>query len=545
MRTPVVGFWFAVSFLLLLQQALAQVTTEQIQRAFTVGPTSVTVDAYPGRRGVKSKVTIVTKNTPKPTRFSIQVMDLAQSKSGAKSAVELGRGVRSAAPWIAISPEVVVPPNARHVVPFTVNVPPNAEGAYFAYVIIQLVPERSEAWMATVIQPAVAVEITVKTRSRAPLHVDVTDLSLGRSEVSGRWEMAVRAKNTGKWKVSVEGDILLYAAKGTFPVRVPLPYKQSGKAFEIYPGSEVVLNCPLAEVPPAGRYKVNARLLLNRKYQSMSHLDLEIPKSLVGKRVAANLLSKSEFDFDLSVEPNLIEVSISPGATRTVPIRIRNRDERPAYVKATVTDARMEPNGLLTFPAGLPQTAGWVTLSPDSMEVRPRRTSVFKTQIKVPRDTSGFGTIVRAIHINVSGPPTGGEWESNAEFGVLLVGTDPKAPPAKLVISKPMLIRTSPEKNPSAVLVTLTNSGGQVVRVAGKIVLERATGQKIATMQIGDPVEEIILPGNYREFRMPLPPVDAGKFRVRAELASTGRERLKAESEAMFTSTTAIPTGLR
>ena len=142
------GLWLA----LLATQGAAQQAGEEPVTGFGVAPTSVTIDAHPGRRA-ESRFTIVCQKTLEPLRFRIQLMDVGQRKGGVKYPVEAGRGARSAARWITIASEVVVPPKGRQEVPFTISVPPNAQGAYFAYVIVQEVPKRPEFKIVTTVLP--------------------------------------------------------------------------------------------------------------------------------------------------------------------------------------------------------------------------------------------------------------------------------------------------------------------------------------------------------------------------------------------------------
>lgn len=536
-----IGFLFFL--LLAAQQIMANQTAGVPWRGFAVGPTDVTIDAQSGRRA-NSKFTIVTQNARKPYRFRIQVMDLGQSETGAKVPVKVGMGARSAARWISIESEVVIQPNSRRVIPFTVSPPPNAKGAYFTYLVVQHVPDYREARMSVGVRPSALVEVCVMTRSRAPLHLDVTDLSVESGSFDSPSAVVLGAVNTGVWKVAVEGDVLLYGAKGTFPIRVGVAYGHGGKPIEIYPGLEVELLCPFAQTLPPGTYKAVTRLLLNGRYQSRGKFDLTVPHLLASTAISGKLLKKSEFDLALWVEPELVEVTLPPGATRTVPIRIQNQDEREAQISLAVCDVHIEKNGFLTYQEGGTSEAGWVRLSSESLAVQPRRTYTVLAQVTVPKDRPDTGALLRAVRLTASAPSKDEEWASENEFAILIVAVDPKAPPAELSMKEPKLIRSSPEKNPSVVVLEVRNSGGRVARVYGQIVLGRASGQQIMKMEIGSTGDEIILPGMEREFRMPLGPLDADDFRVRAELRTIGKRRSVVRSEVTFTSTTAIPEGL-
>jgi hypothetical protein len=84
-----------------------------------------------------------------------------------------------------------------------------------------------------------------------------------------------------------------------------------------------------------------------------------------------------------------------------------------------------------------------------------------------------------------------------------------------------------------------------VAKASGRIVLERANGQEIAYMDIGMYQPELILPGGEREFRMAIPTLDKGRFRIRAEISPGPGGGEKAIVEEEFETYTEIPEGLR
>lgn len=526
--------------------SLAQRVDEESLEGFAVGPTNILIDARPGQR-IESVFNIVTRNITKPSRYKIEVMDLGQSELGVTTPVEIGRGARSAANMITVESDVMMQPDEKRAVPVTVSVPANAHGAYFAYLIVQYQPERPQARIGASVRPSAVLMVTVLTRSRAPLHVDVQNLSIVPGTAGRMPELRIQIANTGTWKSTVEGDILMYREGSSFPVRVPFIFGGSEKPIEIYPGCEVNLPCTVNEVLRPGHYRVSTRLILNGKYQSVSHLDLQIPESLYGGTVTGRMISKSESDLDVLVMPSMAELTILPGARRTVPIRIQNRDQRAIRVQARIAEAKMETNGQLTFSEGSTSNNDWISISPLTLELDQRRTGVVKAQITVPSDASEIGALLYAVRINISGPSADDEWNSASEHGVLLVASEPRALSGKLEVSKLELIRSAVNANPSTAVVHLENVGGKVSRYRGEIVLERKSGQSIANMQIGGGgigQEEIILPGAQRVYRMVLPPLDEGDFRVRTEFTTLGKTQDRISKEETFKSVAEIPEGL-
>ena len=529
--------------LLLSKPLLGQTENEQL-RGFGVTPTVIKIGAVPGRIA-SSKFTIATHDTKDPVTFKIEIKDMGQNETGDVRAVEIGKGVRSAAEMISIESEIEIQPDDRRDISFTVTVPQDARGAYYAYILVSLKPDRPQAVYAASVIPSATIDISVLTRSEAPFRVDVREFSAQPSGVSGYGELTLLAVNTGDWQASVEGDVLLYGNKKDFPTRLSISYSRGETPVRIYPGASVILHCPIYQSLPSGEYNVIARLLLDGKYKSVSHGKITFPESKASKRISGQFLSKSEFDLDIVVEPDMVELTLTPGAVRTVQIRIQNRDERPTQVQASIRDVRMEKSGILTFPTVASEDNQLISLIPDHLVIDPKRSASIKAMITVPRDTSDMGTLMKAVHLYVTGPQLEGGWKNETEYGVLLVATDPRAAPPKLEVNEVNVIQSNPETIPTAAIITLNNLGDKVARFEGQITVERVTGQSIATMEIGKRQAETILPGATREFRMVLPIVDAGDFRVRAEFATTEKEPIRASGEATFSCTAEIPEGLR
>ncbi len=531
----------SIFFALSLSEAQTQ---EESRRGFGISPAHIQLQGNPGQR-VNSSFILAATNTTATSRYTIEVRDLNQSNEGTIQVVDAGLGYQSCASWISVAEELEIPAGGSMDIPITITYPTANPGHYYAYIIIQVQPERPSANIAVLVRPALSIKIEAMVLGRGKTNIEVKDMKLVPVTGKDNYCISLLASNPGVWRLDVTGDMLLYGPTSIFPTKVPIPFRPGGKPFEIYPGYEVDLICPLTEVPSPGKYRAEVRLLLNGAIRSVSNLEFEVPASLTGKSVSSKILTRSEFDLDMSVNPQMVELTLTPGAVRTVPIRIQNRDERTTEIRAYVSDVKMEVDGSLTFPAKIQESNDWISISPETVSIESKRTASIKAQVKVPRDTTGFGAFVKAVRINATGPLTVGGRVSGAEFGVLLVAKNPKSPPSKLEVSKPNLIYPVEGANPTTAVVPIYNSGGKVATFKGKLQLERTNGQVIAFMNLGKDQEEIILPGSSREFRMTLPPLDQGGFLVKAEFVTLGKKPVWERSEVSFTSTTTTPKGLK
>jgi len=187
-----------------------------------------------------------------------------------------------------------------------------------------------------------------------------------------------------------------------------------------------------------------------------------------------------------------------------------------------------------------------VKVSPTQMTIGPRRSGVFRVQITVPRGSNAAISSVRAVRIRAVAPGVDEEgWASSGEYPVLIVAHNPKATSASLECKATELVRRSAQHNPTATILRLRNTGGRIARASGRVFLERTSGQEIAHMDIGAYEPELILPGGEREFRMRIPPLDKGTFRIRAEIFPGPGGGEKAVVEEEFETYIDIPEGLK
>jgi len=188
-----------------------------------------------------------------------------------------------------------------------------------------------------------------------------------------------------------------------------------------------------------------------------------------------------------------------------------------------------------------------IEVTPVNLVLKPRQTAVFRASVSTEKGTALESTIVKGVRL--TGSATDGSveegWETIYDIGALLVLTSPTHGEAKIDIVDLTLIRSRPEKNPGAAVLSIANSGAATGLVKGSVVLRRTSGQAIATMTIGEDDWKPITPGRERKFRMLLPLVDEGDFVVEAEIVQKDSSTGPIRAEAQFTSTEAIPAGLR
>jgi hypothetical protein len=520
---------------------VAQAATAQVDpnaTSFAVGPMKIEVVAAAGSQG-RGSFTLLLRNSTVPTQFRIEVQDLGQLGGGRTTPVEPGTGARSCRPWLQVAQELLVPPNGRVEVPVVLDFPADAKGAYFALVTVRLETEAAVSPIRVALNPAVSVLVEASVPGAAPAHVDLTAVGLPQSGNANDLIVATLS-NRGVWKSTVEGDLLIYPAAGGFPLRAQLPRQRGEQSMNIYPGLSYSIRVPLPRPLTTGNYRVVGRLLLNGRWRTENEFELEVTS---GGEVMVRHVGDSEFDIPLFTQPDLIELPVPPGATRTVPLRISSSDLRPLDLELEVAELRMEPSGQATFPDPRPDQIHWVQVTPKRLDMLPRRVSTARITISVPRDMPPGTMVVRAVRLKASAESAEPGWSSAGEGVILVVAVDPRAPQAQLELDPIVLVRPADDRNPTAALIRVRNIGGRVARLQGEIILVQLPGHLAARLQVGADHPEILLPGDVRELHFTVPIVGEGRYQVQARLRHA-KDVKPVLAEVPFESKIALPVGL-
>jgi hypothetical protein len=507
-----------------------------------VGPTLLEVDVRPGEVW-RGEFTIAAGDYNRPATFDIELMDLAQDPSGAKSGTERGTGVRSAAGWIEIPREMTLNRGEKGRVALVLRCPQGAFGCYSAFVMVKLRPGRLGDPMGAVVIPGIGVEVLVHVRSEGLLRLDVESIELHETATASP-TVALSIRNTGVWKSDVKGDVLLYPESGGFPERAQISLRANGQPFEIYPGQLLQLESTFPRRLPAGVYTAVTRLDLGDRRESRAEFSVNIGDGVSG----GERDRRSELGTELWVEETLFEIALPSGAVRSMPIRVRNLGDAAIALHATVEDARLESDGSWTFGGTTASVPGLsIEVTPANLVVEPKRTAVFRASVSMKKGTDLESTVVKAVRL--TGSTTGGSveegWETIYDAGALVVMTPATQGEAKVDIVDLTLVRSKPDRNPGSAVLSIVNSGGAIGHVKGSMALKRTSGQAIATMMIGEESWRPIMPGGRREFRMPLPLVDEGDFVIEAEIVQKDSSTGPVRTEVHFTSTQVTPEGLR
>jgi hypothetical protein len=488
---------------------------------FAVSMSSQALSALPGQT-VRSELTILAPGTASVTRCEIQAVDLGMKPAGGAIPVPKGEGARSCTDWFSIQDYVEVPPGGSLDIPFSISVPAGAQGQYFAYLQVKRLADRVDERIVVLVQPVLSVRVEINIPGPMKMELKVEGLSYDPYLVNDGPGLLLAVANEGQGKSYLEGDILLYQSRHSFPVRAQLPIAAAGNPILLYPGLAAEIKCPLLENPRPGDYTVHVRLLMGGRWRTQSKFDITIPKPRPGAVASAGLLDRSEFDLDFRVEPPFLEAVLPTGGTRTLTLRVQNRDTVAVDVRASVVDVQQEANGFLTFSEVADPDRQWAKISPETASLRPHSSMSFLVTVTKPEWTAGTFSMCAVRVAGVAGADEEG-YLSEVEMGIPVIAVPPSAETPQLRIGSIDVIRPQTTSNPTAAVVVLENVGGRVASIAGSIIVERERDQeRIQTMQLGRRGDLILPPGGTREFRMPMPLLDKGMFRLAAQAEVAG-----------------------
>ncbi len=516
--------------------------TEVREGGIGIGPLKLMADVSPGQTW-EGSFRIVGSVPGRRSVFDIKVQDLRQSAIGHKEAIDIGTGARSASDWIVVDSEISVDGTEQRDVSVSVPVPEDAFGTYSSFLVVNLRPDRPSAQLSATVVPTVNVEILVRVRSSGPLELGVEGIELSSS--GGESELLVDVRNSGVWESELRGDVLMYPESGGFPERIELPYRSDGRPFELYPGQTIRLRTPTPRVPP-GTYRAVGRLELGERRESRSEFVLVVSGAGSAAAAASVKGTKSELGTDIWIEQPVHELSLPPGAVRSVPIRVSNLGESAVTLDVIVETARLESDGQWTYAsAPVPSPGLSVAVSPDTLVLGPKASTAVRATVQMDRDAELDQTVTKGVRFVGRPGDDGGEWQTVYDAGALLIVKPRGAGRAALRVKNFELVRSHPESNPGSAVLTIANEGDGVGEVRGRVLLQSEAGELIAEMAIGNRNWERVMPQGERKFRMSLPLVAEGVFTVSVDLEQKDGEGEPLTADASFTSTETVPEGLR
>jgi len=238
----------------LLATALLFAAASSVQSAIVVE--SELTDARSASVGVSYEGKIRLRNTgDEPGEVKLYQTDYAFKADGSNTYGPPGKMARSNANWIQLdSNQLSLPPNGEITVNYRVRVPSgNLSGTYWSMIMVEPVPKSSadssnnsqdeNTRLLQTLRYGLQVVTEIGTGGASELAFSNARLL----ERDGQRLFAVDAENTGQRWIRAQYWLELYTEAGS-PVG-----KFDGPTKRIFPGTSVVFETPLGDIPP-GKY---------------------------------------------------------------------------------------------------------------------------------------------------------------------------------------------------------------------------------------------------------------------------------------------------
>lgn len=399
---------------------------------------------------------------------------------------------RGCAEWIALeSQQFELAPGTSRRVRGVVRVPRMA-GAYYALIGCQASPGSTPAGSETgaVIrfgEQVNAVLMVVVTGARLSSVIEPRSLTLevptGGNDSSGEagWRCSVLVENTGNMHAVATGQLRLANQHGRVIAETPL---RAGMGF-VLPGFPRLFTAQGGQRLPDGVYLAWAdfsigegeqRRIVARATATFSVLAGTVTR---GEPTAEMLEAIKARSCGFVVEPARLEISVSPGGTRSVPVSIINMSDQALELVASALDWDKDAEGNVRFvrerPSHRRSCAESVSTFPQVTRVAPRGKATVRVAVSLPREATGeyyAALIMHPVGTEVSEDQTVLLQESTLVSAVAQRTQQPAAEVAVFTVARL-------QSGAYEFQVTLRNTGNVRVSSAGRITVYDAEGTMV------------------------------------------------------------------
>jgi hypothetical protein len=303
---------------------------------------------------------------------ALSLADLSQAPDGHWVAIERGVSgspagpVPSAFDWITLpAKELTIPAAKTAEINVAVKVPPGAQGTYFAALLAES-PQRPDT-KGLVVRVRFLIPIIVRTRGVPPRQKVELDGPAMKYQAADKSEgdpttlAGLTITNRGKTFSRVRGQLLIDRQSGDrwHPVtKVDIP--EHG----IIPGITLQLGDDLHRRLPSGTYRLHSTMWVDGRLASTVEKQIEF--------VGDPNVDALAYDTTLTLDPPVVRMASTAGATRTTVVRVENPSEYPVDVRMEATTPRALQGVALGEITGNDfSAASWTEIRPSEFTIRP------------------------------------------------------------------------------------------------------------------------------------------------------------------------------
>lgn len=352
-------------------------------QGFMVKPMQMEAEAQPGR-AIELPLEIRNTAGAGSRSINLRVAELSQSLSGSWRLIEADSNedvsaLASARTWTSLSADSVeIAPLEPATVTVRLTPPPSARGYYFAALLAETpVPDDATG---VVIRVRFLIPLIVHIAGRSVRQsVTIDDASMTFHVVEGRQPTTsahFMVTNKGKTFSRVRGSLLIERESDD---RWRPVTRMEAVERSIIPGVTLDLGGDMEKRLPSGAYRLRSELFVDGR--RVAPLEKEI--AFEGDPSISSLA----YDTALIMQPDMIDMDVAPGATRTTVVRIENPGTDPVRVEMRSST----PRGLSGVEMGALKGSDlsaepWTDIRPAEFTLRPGRWQNVRVISRVPRE---------------------------------------------------------------------------------------------------------------------------------------------------------------
>ncbi|ATX65576.1 hypothetical protein [Roseinatronobacter bogoriensis] len=337
-----------------------------LAQGFMVEPMRIHVSVAPGQN-IQVPVNIRNTATDGPRDLELRLAHLDQNTAGGWAFQDVVDGIpahQSSLDWTSLSEtDARIAPLEPAQVMLSIQPPRNARGAYFAALLIET-PAPPEDALGLSVRMRFLIPVIIEIEGRpVRQNVHLGDVVMTYDEADDRAPTTrahLRITNAGETFSRVTGDLRIERRSGD---RWRLVTRFETRERPIIPGVTLELGQDLERRLPSGEYRLRGELMVDGRRLPPLTKEIEFEGDPNVDALA--------YDTELRLSPEMVQMDVVPGATRTTVLRIEN----PGEHSVTVDLGAATPRGLIGVRMGdligIDLSAeGWTTVRPAQFTLR-------------------------------------------------------------------------------------------------------------------------------------------------------------------------------
>lgn len=481
-----------------------------LAQGFMVEPMRIQVSVAPGQ-DVQVPVNIRNTAADGPRELELRLEHLDQNAAGGWAFQDVVDGApahQSSLEWTSLSAtQAEIAPLEPAQIMLRFQPPRNARGAYFAALVIETpAPPQDAVGLSVRMRFLIPVIIEIEGRP-VRQNVQLGDVVMTYDEADDRAATThahLEITNAGETFSRVTGNMRIERRSGD---RWRLVTRFETRERPIIPGVTLELGQDLERRLPSGTYRLRGELMVDGRRLPPLQKEIEFEGDPNVDALA--------YDTELRLSPEMVQMDVVPGATRTTILRIEN----PGEDAVTVDLGAATPRGLMGVRMG--DLVGtelsaeqWTTVRPAQFTLRGGANQNVRVVSSVPSEDELHANYY--ADLTLSGSYADGQSAGTQSSVIHLVNRATESARQGVIES---LSLAEAEPNLFAVQARFVNTGNTHVSLLARVTVSSPQGQSVRSASLTG-ASGMLLPLGERVFggEIDFSGVEAGMYALRANV---------------------------